>query len=377
MALRNQLMLGGHLGTCLLELGCVDEGRLGRTLAEVHGVPYARPEAFSRIRPEVLKRLPRKAVEEHNAIPLEQRGRRLVVAMVNPRNLAACDALGFASGCEIIPWVAPEVRIFEAMEKYYAVPRRLRYVVLARDESHWGASGARVAEAQARPTAVRPDAAEKLAEPEPAYSTADDPSFDDHRPWTEIASELYPHDPSTRSETRDARPTSVLERTAELLCSANDPEAVAGAVLDAAAATLARVALFAVKGEELRLWTSRGLGPGAEGKGVAPFSVTSHGILDHLQGEDHYRGALGSDPRSLRFYEWLAIAPPAEILLVPVHLNDRLVAVMYGDGGVQGNVGGETGTYLRLGRMLGLALTALIYKGKIRGLGTLTAEPRS
>ena len=50
-ALRNQLMLGGHLGTCLLELGLVDEKKLGDALVAAIRVPYADPEFFRRIHP--------------------------------------------------------------------------------------------------------------------------------------------------------------------------------------------------------------------------------------------------------------------------------------------------------------------------------------
>ena len=45
-ALHAQLIFGGHLGTCLIELGHVSERQLGHVLAELFDVHYAYPEMF-------------------------------------------------------------------------------------------------------------------------------------------------------------------------------------------------------------------------------------------------------------------------------------------------------------------------------------------
>src|SRR6185436_16473348 len=56
----------------------------------------------------------------------------LDVAMIDPKIPKALEELREASGFAIRSWIAPEVRIFEAMERYYDVPRRVRYVTLCR-----------------------------------------------------------------------------------------------------------------------------------------------------------------------------------------------------------------------------------------------------
>ena len=132
LALRNQLSLGGHLGTSLLELGMVDEKHLGKILADTLQVPYAGPKMFRRVPVAVVRALPKRVVAEYRAVPFRGRGKTLDVAMINPSDLPAIDALAFASGCKISPWVSPEVRIFEAMDKLYDIPREIRYIVISR-----------------------------------------------------------------------------------------------------------------------------------------------------------------------------------------------------------------------------------------------------
>src|SRR5512144_189050 len=81
-ALKNQLIFGGHLGTCLLELECVTEEQLGSALAEVVGAPHASPAMLKRIPESVLRALPKRLVAEHLAVPIGLKDHLLHVAMV-------------------------------------------------------------------------------------------------------------------------------------------------------------------------------------------------------------------------------------------------------------------------------------------------------
>ena len=86
-ALDAQLIYGGHLGTCLVELGFVDVDRLGLVLSEQFRVGQALREKLTAIEPSVLARLPAKLAERHQAVPFELVDRVLHVALVDPRNL--------------------------------------------------------------------------------------------------------------------------------------------------------------------------------------------------------------------------------------------------------------------------------------------------
>jgi hypothetical protein len=54
------------------------------------------------------------------------------------------------------------------------------------------------------------------------------------------------------------------------------------------------------------------------------------------------------------------------MLLWPVHVEDRLVAIFYGDGGPSGEIEGEPADFRRLMRKLALSLKLIILKNKIR-----------
>src|SRR4029079_2834287 len=53
------------------------------------------------------------------AVPFRVEGGRLDVALMDPRNLAAQDEIAFASGKRVKVCVAAEIRILEALDKYY------------------------------------------------------------------------------------------------------------------------------------------------------------------------------------------------------------------------------------------------------------------
>src|SRR5437867_10548911 len=85
-ALRAQLVHGGHLGTCLMELGMIDEDSLGDALAQVAGVPYAPAFTLREITLATIKALPHVLAEKHQAVPIKIHDGTLLVSMIDPRN---------------------------------------------------------------------------------------------------------------------------------------------------------------------------------------------------------------------------------------------------------------------------------------------------
>jgi len=124
-ALRDQEILGGHLGTCLIELGFVDEDRLGKTLGELLNMRYATWKALAEAPEDAIKTLSVELVEQYNVVPLQLEERTLHIATVAPRTLSA---LSRATGKRIVPWIAPEIRILQAMELHYGIPLQPRYI---------------------------------------------------------------------------------------------------------------------------------------------------------------------------------------------------------------------------------------------------------
>jgi len=382
-ALKNQLILGGHLGTCLIELGFVSEEQLGQALTEALGVPHASPTLLRKIPESVIRALPKRLVAEYRAVPIGLKDNTLHVAMVDPKDLRALDILAFGSGYRVSPWIAPEVRIVEAMERHYDIPRTVRYIAVARSINRFAEESG-----ETQPSASTPFGETYISG---TSKDADLGNFDAEygygRSWVEIADELCGPDgtqaasaPAGRvppgAQPQGTRPACSLADVSRRLCAADDKDEIARAILDYASCAMPRCLLFAVRNGEASVWSASGFAGAAGGAGAPRFPIHGSGIFDLLLGNEHYRGPLADDPRHESFYQALGAEPPAEIFLAPVHLNDRLVALLLGDGGPAGRVGGDTLDFLRLVRMLALSLSLLLLKKKIRDVESFSSSGR-
>ena len=118
-ALKNQNVTGGRVGTSLLEMDAISEELLLKGLSEQHGVPAAGVDDLRGIPEEVIGLIPEKLARRCRAVPFYVEGGRLDLALMDPRNLSAQDEIAFASGKRVKVFVAEEVRVLEALEKYY------------------------------------------------------------------------------------------------------------------------------------------------------------------------------------------------------------------------------------------------------------------
>jgi hypothetical protein len=130
-ALGVQHFAGGRIGTLLLERGALHEDDLGRTLAEQHACEFVPWSVLANVSPAAIAVLPAKFAIRHCAVPYDRGEGFLRIALRDPSDLRILDELFFVTGRKIVPSVAPEVRIFQALEKYYGERRTPRYAILA------------------------------------------------------------------------------------------------------------------------------------------------------------------------------------------------------------------------------------------------------
>jgi hypothetical protein len=325
-ALDLQLTHGGHLGTCLIELGHLSEELLGQALAQASGVPCATSVSFLDIPRFVLDAVPRSVVQRHSAVPIALEDKILDVAMIDPKNAHALDELRRVSGCVIRSWIAPEVRIFEALERYYDVPRRVRYVTLCRTLD------------KGRPALGRTAASRSYAGPtsallEPPVAAAD--------PLTTIS---------------------------ELFCDAASADEVADLVLDAVKADVRRRILFRVQGGSAYVWRSAGAAIDRQAIADVRFPILAEPVFGLLDGDDSYAGPLPFDPIHLGFFRKLGISTPKQIVLLPVHSDDQLIAIFYGDCGLTGTINADVDWYRRLLAKAALAINVVLAKHRIHAI---------
>lgn len=91
-----------RLGEIVAELGLVDEANLLPLLGEQLGVEGVRLRE-GLIDPLAVRQIPREHAERFRVLPLMRVGDELTVAMADPHDLAAIDALSRVSGCRIRP----------------------------------------------------------------------------------------------------------------------------------------------------------------------------------------------------------------------------------------------------------------------------------
>jgi hypothetical protein len=375
-ALAIQGFAGGRLGTLLLEKGAVSEDELGAALAEQHHCEYVPWTALGSVAATVPAALPAKFAIRHSAVPVEVGEGFLRIVLRDPGNLRILDELFFVTGRKIVPGVAPEVRVYQALEKYYGERRTPRFAILAEKLSR-----------PATPSVIRkplpppPDFSAPPGPPMPGVlppaETSEEPpplsgwrvpdlppvgwgglpppppepheSEPDSIPWEELPSApawppaggtVAPAPPSAPqpatpiaaapSPAQRPMPTPVLPEFPDVRSSHSRDEIFA-ASLDALGRRFRTGAVFAARKEGVAGWA--GVGESGEIRGVRSFSLpwTEPSLFLNVKTScSFYLGPLPPLPR----HRDLATALggwPSECLLQPVVIRDRVVAFLYAE----------------------------------------------
>lgn len=119
-ALEEQRKTGHKLGVTLVNMGVVEPDALLPALAEKLGIEHVVLKN-STILPDVLGRLPAKAVNYYKVFPLKFEHGLLTVAMSNPWEVSILDDLSTVCKDRIQPVLADEKDINDAIREYYGV----------------------------------------------------------------------------------------------------------------------------------------------------------------------------------------------------------------------------------------------------------------
>lgn len=127
-ALQHQRQNGGRLGTCLVELGIVDEKTVSSLLAKQLNIPSASAAQLEKCDAFAVKMVPAAMAERLRAVPMRQDGDKLWVVMADPTDQQALGELSKVTSKKVRPMVAPELLVQYALERYYKVKRSPRVV---------------------------------------------------------------------------------------------------------------------------------------------------------------------------------------------------------------------------------------------------------
>lgn len=345
-ALRSQVIFGGRLGTNLIEMGCIDEEELARVLSEKLRVPCVDPDELMNIPPAIIEAVPLEVVEQFQAVPLRLENRRLFLVMADPSDLPAIDQIAFRTGHVIVPLVAPEIRLLMALEKYYGIKRELRYLPVSK-----GLGGRRVCSYQPKPA----DAA--MAAPREVIDFSTLPAEgEEFFPWGEGGYD------TPRIEAAKRHTIDTLSRE---LVDAPDRDGVARALLNYVGQEFDRAALLLVTRDAAVGWMALG-----DGKPVPRFEELRIGLdepsvlLSVTKARVFYRGPVAGTPANLRLLKALGEDAPEGMILVPLVMNKRVVAVLCAVGRLE-LLGARQETLQAVARKGVLAFEVLILKNKI------------
>ena len=116
------------MGEILSELGLVTEEKLALALSVQLGIPYTDLNTAV-VEPEALDLLTERFARKNLALPLNVDKRTITVAMADPLDLDAITDIGFASGREVRPTVAPLKEIKSAIRRFYHLAHPLQKIL--------------------------------------------------------------------------------------------------------------------------------------------------------------------------------------------------------------------------------------------------------
>src|SRR5499427_2033994 len=127
-ALGFQARDGARLGTVLVEHSMVDLEALTVYLGLELGIPIATGAMLERAKRAAVRLLQPAQSFRHRCVPLVVQDRQLIAAIEDPHDFATLEALTAITGYRVLPRVAPELRIYYYIERYYGVARPTRFV---------------------------------------------------------------------------------------------------------------------------------------------------------------------------------------------------------------------------------------------------------
>ncbi|MCP3963826.1 MAG: hypothetical protein GY719_38810 [bacterium] len=399
-AIQSQRVVGGRIGTCLLEMDVLSEDQLLETLSVQLSVPSARIEELRSVQAEILDRLPLKVASRWQAVPFFANETDLRIATLNVKNLACLDEIEFCTNLRVLPHIANEVRIFEALERYYGVecPRRYGHLLdkLNRSRYMWDDDAKALLEAgeaewlePGEPkTAAEGNGDHELIQSAASRSTRKvgapvsaatlDLSFSGQTsPTRPTSAETWPTgrgthggqtSPASTNGGRTPAPAVLtLEDVDHLLAGQADQRSIGKIMLSFLGQTFSRCAIFSIKNDSVRGWLHHG-----EGFDGALFRKLKLGLdqpsafLSLAKGAEFFLGPLAPMPAHRALARCWGGDLPHQCLLMPVQLRGRLISILYGDRGARDLHGVEVQQIKRLSDKASIAFELCILRKKLQ-----------
>jgi hypothetical protein len=369
LAISKQREIGGRLGTCLLEMGAIEEDLLDRCLAEQQGVPVASAKSLKDIPDKVSQLLPAPIAIRYRAVPFGAGHSEVDIAMLEVDNLWLQDELSFIIGRRLNVYITNEARVAEALSTYYGAPISERFAqLLDRLNRHLQERAAATPHPQSR--LVNSDSIPTVEEKTPSrpktvsseeesvrsnFQVVEDRSS---TPLirarsipvsTEELETLGAFAPAGGSSdiggqvvspySRDHQSTvlPISEHVNEELQSVSRPDEVGKILLSVLSQEFTRTMLLKASQKGVRGWLAHG--PGIDMSRFKNFEVSFEDpsiFLNLREGGSFYLGLLPEMPPHLEMAACWNKDLSDECVVFPIRVRERLVTLVYGDRGPLG-----------------------------------------
>jgi len=355
-ALGYQARDGGRLGTVLVEYGFVDLEALTVYLGLELGIPIATGAMLERAKRAAVRLLQPAQAFKYKCVPLLVQDRQLIAAIEDPHDFATLEALTSLTGYRVLPRVAPELRVYYYIERYYGVarpPRFLRFGDSPRGDEAAVDTGlpapplpglppvpaAPIAAPGPRPRLRSVKLAKAFDDSEALELEAEDliDTLDaDEAAPAEAAPNATPLQPSAPISTRIPVPSAPSPMSADLalreLAQAPDRNRIVEVLLGYASSVFAAAVVFAVRDQLAFGWRAIGEVPGHANVEhlLIPLGVPS--IVQSAVASDNgvFHGPLAPSTVNSYLYKVLGCAEPPLVTAGAIVIGKRVVNVLYG-----------------------------------------------
>jgi type IV pilus assembly protein PilB len=129
---------GERLGNVLTRLGFIAEDQLLDFLSRKYGIPVINLERIE-VPDEVTRLVRKETIYKYQVFPIRQVGNTITLALSDPTIVLAIDDVQFATGLHVIPVLAPEAAIKDAIERHYQAENASRLDEILKTEPQVGA----------------------------------------------------------------------------------------------------------------------------------------------------------------------------------------------------------------------------------------------
>jgi len=308
--LSDRSLLGGKLGTQLVERGLLDTDQVSEALGRQLRMPAALQRHFDKADPAIVALLKPNLAARYMAIPLvaaKSGAKRIVVAMATPQDVLVIDDVSFALGARIEPMIASELAIARNLKRFHNID-----VKLVRP---------------AKPEPARGGSASSLSREIPAL-VGTPPLATRERPVD--LSDVHAGSSPTLAPPPGA--AVALEDAIHRLSVAEHREQIADILIDFMLPRFSCGLIFLLRGTNAHVW--RGFAPGVDARAIEtitfPMSMPSM-FRTARERALTFRGQPPAEGAHLhaQIWKYLQCEAPGDVLIIPIAIRERIINLVY------------------------------------------------